>query len=87
MCVLLFTVFDGCSCSAKEIKRLIWKGMSNVYYWEKRTFSKLLFSRKGNLKKYTNFEEQKGTRYIRGNVYIGISSAVFRLKNCVSDFF
>ena len=72
MCVLLFTVFDGCSCSAKEIKRLIWKEMSNVYYREKRTFSKLLFSRKGNLKKYTNFEEQKGTRYIRGNVYIGI---------------
>ena len=51
---------------------LIWKGMSNIYYWEKLTFSKLRFSRKENLKKCTNFEEQKGTRYIRGNVYFGI---------------
>ena len=46
--------------------------MSNIYYWEKLTFSKLRFSRKENLKKYTNFEEQKRTRYIRGNVYFGI---------------
>ena len=35
--------------------------------------SRLLhFSRKENLKKCTSFEEQKGTRYIRGNVYFGI---------------
>ena len=46
--------------------------MSNIYYWEKLTFSKLRFSRKENLKKCTSFEEQKGTRYIRGNVYFGI---------------
>ena len=72
MCVLLFDIFRGCSCSIKEINRLIWKGMSNIYYWEKLTFSKLLFSRNQNLKKYTNFEGQKCTRYIRGNVYIGI---------------
>ena len=72
MCVILFHVFNGCSTSIKEINRLIWKGMSNIYYWEKLTFSKLRFSRKENLKKCTNFEEQKGTRYIRGNVYIGI---------------
>ena len=25
MCVLLFYVFNGCLCSIKEIKRLIWK--------------------------------------------------------------
>ena len=37
---------------------------------KKLTLSKLQFSRKENLKKCTNFEEQKGTRYIRGNVYI-----------------
>ena len=35
-------------------------------------FLKLRFSQKENLKKCTNFEEQKGTRYIRGNVYFGI---------------
>ena len=31
-------------------------------------------------KKYTNFEEQKGTRYIRGDVYIGII-----IFNCFSS--
>ena len=30
--------------SIKEINRLISKGMSNIYYWEKLTFSKLRFS-------------------------------------------
>ena len=64
---------NGGSISIKEISRLIWKGMSNVYFWKKLTFSKLRFSRKENLKKCTNFEEQKGTRYIRGNVYISIN--------------
>ena len=66
MCVLLFDVFNGYSSLVKEINRLIWKGMLNIYYWEKLTFSKLQFSRKENLKKCTNFEEQKGTKYIRG---------------------
>ena len=46
--------------------------MSNIYYWEKLTFSKLWFSQKENLKKCASFEEQKGTRYIRGNVYFDI---------------
>ena len=72
MPVPLFDVFNGCSSSIKKINRLIRKGMSHIYYWEKPTFSKLPFSRKENLKKCTNFEEQKGTMYIRGNVYIGI---------------
>ena len=27
---------------SKEINRLISKGMSNIYYWEKLTFSKLV---------------------------------------------
>ena len=62
----------GYSISVKETNRLIWKGMSKVYYWEKLTFSKLRFSRKENLKKCINFEDQKGTRYIQGNVYICI---------------
>ena len=72
MSLFLFDAFNGCFSSIKEINRLIWKGTSSIYCWEKLTFSKLWFSRKENLKKCTNFEEQKGTRYIRGNVYIGI---------------
>ena len=46
--------------------------MSNISCWKKLTFSKLRFSRKESLKKCTSFEEQKGTRYIRENVYFGI---------------
>ena len=37
MCVLLFDVFKGCCL----VKKWIGKGMSNIYYWEKQTFSKL----------------------------------------------
>ena len=46
---------------------------------------KLPFSRKENLKKCSNFEEQKGTRYIRGNVYIGIIlfSCLLSTKICL----
>ena len=52
------------------------------------TFSKLRFSQKENLKKCTNFEEQKGTRYIRGKfISASSSSAVFRLRKRVLDFF
>ena len=49
----------------EEINRLISKGMSNIHYWEKLTFSKVRFSRKENLKKCTSFEKQKGPGYIR----------------------
>ena len=55
---LLFDVFNRCP--------------SNICYWEKLTFSNLRFSRKENLKKCTSLEEQKGTRYIRGNVCFGV---------------
>ena len=41
MRALLFDVFNGCSSSVKEINKSIWKGMSNIYYWEKLTSSKL----------------------------------------------
>ena len=47
--------------------------MSNIFYWEKLTFSNLQFSLKENLKKCSSLEEQIGTRYIRGNVYFGIT--------------
>ena len=85
MSVLLFDVFDASSSLIKEVNRSIWKGMSKIYYWEKLTFSKLRFSRIENLKKCTNFEEQKGTRYIRGNVYIGINffSCLSSTKPCL----
>ena len=69
MSVLLFDVFNGYSTSIKEINRLIWKGMSNIYYWEKLTFSKLRFSQKENLKKCTNFDEQK-VKGIFGETFI-----------------
>ena len=58
--------------SMKDINWIIWKGMSNIYYWGELEFSKLRFSRREILKKCTSFEEQKGTTYIRGNVYFGI---------------
>ena len=59
--------------------------MSNIYYLEKLAFSKLRFSRKENLKKCTNFEEQKGTKYIGGNVYICIIvfSCLSSTKTCL----
>ena len=48
--------------------------MLNIYYilYSKffLTFSKLWFSQKENLKKYTSFEEHKDTRYIQRNVYL-----------------
>ena len=54
------------------------KVLHNLYgnfgtaYWQKLIVTKLRFSWKENLKKCTNFEEQKGKRYIREKVYIGI---------------
>ena len=72
MHLILFDIFNECSL----VKKKIGKGMSNIHYWEKLTFSKLVgkvISWKENLKKCTRFEEQKGTRYIRGNVYFGIA--------------
>ena len=43
-----------------------------LYYYEKLTFTKLLFKREKNLKKCTTFEEQKGASYIRVNLCFGI---------------
>ena len=70
--------------------------MSNIYYWEKLTFSKLCFSQKENLKKCTSFEEQKRIRYIWGIVYFGIiilsclsstKPCIRFLLTCFSQFF
>ena len=59
--------------------------MSKINYWEKLTFLKLQFYRKERFKKCTTFEEQKGTRYIHGNVYFGIIvfSCLSSRKRCL----
>ena len=51
----------------------------------KTVFSKLRFFEKENLKKCTNFEEQKGTTYIRRNVIICITvfSCFSSTKSCL----
>ena len=61
--------------------------MSNIYYWEKLTFSKLVikvsfFKRK--FEKCSSFE-QKGIRYIQGKVYFSIIvfSCLSSLKLCL----
>ena len=66
------------------VNRLRSKGMWNICYWEKLTFSKLRFYPTENLRKYTSFEEEQGTRYIRGNVYFGIIefSCALSIKPC-----
>ena len=50
MCVLLFDPFNRCSLVMKQIG----KGMSNIYYWEKLTFSKLA----GKVNFWENFFEE-----------------------------
>ena len=88
MCVLLFDTFNGCSSSIKEINRLIWKGMPNIYYWEKLTFSKLRFSRKENFKNALTLKRKKLQGIFGGTFILALSSsAVFCLENGVSDFF
>ena len=57
--------------------------MSNIYYLEKLTFSKLQYYRNENLKKCTTFEGIFAETFILALS----SSAVFRLQNFVSDFF
>ena len=57
--------------------------MSNIYYLEKLTFSKLQYYRNENLKKCTIFEGIFAETFILALS----SSAVFRLQNFVSDFF
>ena len=73
MCVLLFDFFS---------KATIEKN------WRSQNLSENYISRKENLKKCNSFEKQKGTQYIRENFTLElVSSAVFRLQKCVSDFF
>ena len=88
MSVLLFDAFNECSSPIKEINRLIWNGMSNIYCWEKLMFSKYQFSWKENLKKCTTLKSKKVQGILGGNfIFTLSSSAVFCLQNRVSDFF
>ena len=91
MLVLLFDDLNRCSFVQlkKYIGYRISKRISNIYHWEKLTFSKLRFSLKENLKKCTSFEEQKGARYIWGNVYFGIIvfSCFLSTKPCLRFIF
>ena len=51
--------------------------MSNIYYWEKMTISKLVGK--------VDFSERKS--FVETLISELLSSAVFHLQNCVSDFF
>ena len=58
--------------------------MSNIYYQEKLTFSKLRFYRKESLEKCTTCESKKVQGIFRETFILLLSSsAVFRLQNCV----
>ena len=53
--------------------------------WRSQNLSEKFVSRRENLKKYTGFEEQNVTRYIRENVYFGIIvfSCLSSTKSCL----
>ena len=75
--------------SVKEMNRLISKGMLNIYYWQKPTFSKLWFSQKKNaLERNPLALKSKKVKGLFKETFILAlsSSAVFHLKNHVSDF-
>ena len=73
MCVLLFGVFKHL---LQEITDVL------------KTCRKIKFLRKKNFKKFTHFEEQKGTRYTNGNVYFGIIAfgCLSSTKTCLRLF-
>ena len=62
------------------------KGLSNIYYWEKQTFSKLLGKK---ISRDALVLKSKKVQGIFEETFILalLSSAVFRLQNGVSDFF
>ena len=88
MCVFLFDVFNGYSTSVKEINRLIWKGMSNIYYWEKPTFSNFGFLGEKIGRNALTLKSKKVQGIFRGTFILALSSSAdFCLQNGVSDFF
>ena len=71
MCILLFHVLS----SIKEKNRLIRKAMcvdvKHLLLRKTDALKTSIFSKR-KIKECTRFEEQKGTRYIRANVYFAI---------------
>ena len=66
--------------------------MSNIYYWEKQTFSKLVGKVYFSERKFEEIAlalKSKQVQGILGETFILglLSSAVFRLQNRLSDFF
>ena len=54
-----------------------------LYYYERLAFSKLQFNQEKNLKKWTTFEERKGTTYIRDTFGIIVFSCLSSAKPCL----
>ena len=65
--------------------------MSNIYYWGNLTFSKLIgkeFLEKKIWRNALGLESKKVPGIFRETFILALfPSAVFRLQNCVSDFF
>ena len=88
MSVLLFDTFNGSSSPIKEINKLIWNGMSNIYYWEKLTFSNIDFLGKKILKNALTLKSKKVQGIFEWMFILALSSsAVFILQNRVSGLF
>ena len=64
------------------------KGMSNIYYWEKLTFSNFYFLGKKTWRNALALKSKKVQGTFRETFILALSSsAAFRLQNRVSDFF
>ena len=88
MCILLFDVFNEFSLVKKQID----KGMSNIYYWESLTFSKPvgrinLWEKKIWKNALALISQKVQGKFVETVLVPLLSSAVFRLQKCVSDFF
>ena len=74
--------------SIKEINRLISKGMSNIYYWEKRSQNFDLFGKKKFSRNALDLKSKKVQCIFAETFILALSfAAVIRLQTSVSDFF
>ena len=69
--LLLFSIIKD-TINPLQLCSFIWCFFSIEKKWRSQNLSEKYISRKENLKKCSNFEEQKGTRYIRESVYSGL---------------
>ena len=88
MCILLFDVFNEFSLVKKQID----KGMSNIYYRESLTFSKPVgrinpWEKKIWKNALALISQKVQGKFVETVLVPLLSSAVFRLQKCVSDFF